>query len=209
MIIAFVRTIVLYFAVIIAMRMMGKRQIGELQPFELVVTLMLSDLASIPMQETGIPLFAGLLPIVTLTFLEISLSFFSLKSKRARAFLLGRPSILIRNGVLDEGEMRRLRINLDDILEELRKKDIRSVEEVAIALLETDGSISAFPKESGGSIPYTLISDGRILTKNLQKCGISEKALRKMLGDKKPSDIFLASYTPEDGLSLQEKRKDQ
>lgn len=207
MIIAFVRTIVLYFTVIVAMRVMGKRQIGELQPFELVVTLMLSDLATIPMQETGIPLLSGLLPIVTLTVLEITLSFFSLKSKRARAFLIGRPSILIRNGKLDEKEMQKLRINLDDILDELRKKDIRSVDEVAIAILETDGSISAFPQSDGGSIPYTLISDGRILTQNLHKCGIREKDLQKMLGGKKPQDIFLASYTPQDGLTVQEKKK--
>ncbi len=207
MIVAAIRTAFLYFVVIIAMRIMGKRQIGELQPFELVVTLMLSDLATIPMQETGVPLLAGIVPILMLASLEILLSFISLKSKRTRAFLLGRPSILIRNGVLDEKEMRHLRVNLDDILDELRKKDIRSVDEVAVAILETDGSISAFPKSDGGSVPYTLISDGRIISENLKKCNISEKKLREMLGGKKATDIFLATYTEKDGLSAQEKEK--
>ncbi len=204
MIISFARTVILYFAVILAMRIMGKRQIGELQPFELVVTLMLSDLAAVPMQETGIPLLAGLVPIAALVILEVLLSYLSLKSKRARAFLLGRPAILIRGGVLDESEMRRLRVNIDDIEDELRKKDIGSVDEVEIAILETDGSISAFPKNT--QIPYTLISDGRIIDENLKKSGVSRAALSKMLGRTRPSDVFLATYQKDSGLSVQKKQ---
>ncbi len=206
MIISFARTIILYFAVILAMRVMGKRQIGELQPFELVVTLMLSDLAAVPMQETGIPLLSGLVPICALLILEIILSYISLKSKRARAFLLGRPAILIRGGVLDEKEMRRLRVNIDDIEDELRKKDIKSVAEVEIAILETDGNISAFPKADGASLPYTFISDGRIIDENLKKCGVSKKELEKMLQGIDPKDIFLATYTKNSGLSYQKKQ---
>lgn len=205
MIISFARTIILYFAVILAMRIMGKRQIGELQPFELVVTLMLSDLAAVPMQETSIPLLAGLVPICALVILEVVLSFVSLKSKRARAFLLGRPAILIRGGQLDEKEMRRLRINIDDIEDELRKKDIKSVDDVEIAILETDGSISAFPKSDGDSLPYTFISDGRVIGENLKKCGISEEQLQKMLGDVRPGEVLLATYTKTRGLSVQKK----
>lgn len=204
MIISFVRTIILYFAVIAAMRIMGKRQIGEMQPFELVVTLMLSDLAAVPMQETGIPLLAGLVPVCTLLVLEVVLSFVAMKSKRARAFLLGRPAILIRNGKLDRAEMQRLRINIDDIEDELRKKDIKSVDEVEIAILETDGNISAFPKSDGG-LPYTFISDGRIIEENLKKCGVSEAQLRKMLGDTRPEEVFLAAYTKKGGLTVQKK----
>ncbi len=207
MIISFVRTIILYFAVILAMRVMGKRQIGELQPFELVVTLMLSDLAAVPMQETSIPLLSGLLPICALLILEVVLSYISLKSKRARGFLLGRPAILIRGGKLDEAEMRRLRVNIDDIEDELRKKDIKSVADVEIAILETDGSISAFPMSGGDSLPYTLISDGRVIDENLKKCGISRKKLQSMLGGKAPKDIFLATFTVENGIEIQEKEK--
>ncbi len=206
MILSFVRTVILYFAVILSMRVMGKRQIGELQPFELVVTLMLSDLAAVPMQNTGIPLLSGLLPIVALLILEIVFSYVSLKSKKLRTVIIGRPSIIIRDGAPVEAEMRRLRVNIDDLLEELRKKDIESVEEVAVAILETDGTLSAFPK-SGGPLPYTLISDGRIITKNIEKCGLSEKALRKMLGGTAPKDVFLATYTKKGGLSVQKKEK--
>jgi len=205
MIISCVRTVILYFAVILAMRIMGKRQIGELQPFELVVTLMLSDLAAVPMQETGIPLLVGLLPILVLVILEIVLSFISLKSKRARGFLLGRPAILIRDGKLNEKEMRRLRVNIDDIEDELRKKDIKSIGEVEIAILETDGSISAFPKNSGDTLPYTFISDGRIIDENLKKCGITRKKLQSLLGKTEPGAVLWAVYTKSGGLSYQEK----
>ncbi|MBE7063773.1 MAG: DUF421 domain-containing protein [Clostridia bacterium] len=205
MIISFIRTIILYFAVIVSMRIMGKRQIGEMQPFELVVTLMLSDLAAVPMQETGIPLLAGLVPVCTLLVLEVVLSFISMKSKRARAFLLGRPAIIIRGGKLDRAEMQRLRINIDDIEDELRKKDIKSVDEVEIAILETDGNISAFPKSDNASLPYTFISDGRIIEENLGKCGVSKKQLRKMLGAVRPEDVFLATYTRDGGLTVQKK----
>ena len=207
MIISCVRTFILYFAVIVAMRLMGKRQIGEMQPFELVVTLMLSDLAAVPMQETGIPLLSGVVPIGVLLFLEITLSFISLKSKRARAFLLGRPAILIRGGKLNEKEMRRLRINIDDIQDELRKKDIASISEVEIAILETDGNISAFPMADGGGLPYTLISDGRIIDKNLQKSGVSRKKLRDMLGGVPPEAVLVATYDKEKGLSYQKKEE--
>lgn len=204
MILSFVRTVILYFAVILSMRIMGKRQIGELQPFELVVTLMLSDLAAVPMQNTGIPLLSGLLPIFALLILEIIFSYVSLKSKKFRQMIIGRPSVIIRDGVPVEAEMRRLRVNIDDLLEELRKKDMESIDEVAVAILETDGTLSAFPK-GGAPLPYTLISDGRIITKNLEKCGISEKALRKMLGGTDPKSIFLATYTKKDGISVQKK----
>lgn len=207
MIISCVRTFILYFAVIVAMRLMGKRQIGEMQPFELVVTLMLSDLAAVPMQETGIPLLSGLIPIGVLLILEITLSFISLKSKRARAFLLGRPAILIRGGKLNEKEMRRLRINVDDIQDELRKKDIASISEVEIAILETDGNISAFPMADGVGLPYTLISDGRIIEKNLQKSGVSRKKLRDMLGGVPPEEVLVATYDKEKGFSYQKKEE--
>ena len=207
MIISFARTIILYFAVILAMRVMGKRQIGEMQPFELVVTLMLSDLAAVPMQETGIPLLAGLVPICALLILEISLSFISLKSKRLRTFLLGHPVVLVRNGTLQEEALRRLRISIDDVEDELRKKDIQSLDDVEFAIIETDGSLSAFPKEQFSPMPRTLIEDGRILSKNLQKCGLSQKQLEEMLEGTPPEEVFLATYTKQNGLRMQKKEK--
>ena len=206
MVISFVRTVILYFAVILAMRVMGKRQIGEMQPFELVVTLMLSDLAAVPMQNTGIPLLSGILPICALLILELTISYISLKSKRLRRVFIGSPSILIREGKLIEEALSRNRINLDDILEELRKKDMEKIEDVGIAILETDGTLSVFPN-NGVPLPHTLISDGRLIGENLKKCGLSRKELEKMLGTTRPEDVFLATYTKKDGLSVQKKEK--
>ena len=207
MIISFVRSILLYFSIILAMRVMGKRQLGELQPFELVVTLLLSDLAAVPMQETGIPLLQGLVPILTLVVLEISLSFFSMKSKRLRAFLIGHPVILIRGGNLVQKELRRLRITIDDIEDAVREQGMEGVDAVEMAILETDGKISAFPKAEFSPIPFALIRDGRIIGANLKKCALSRKDLEKMLGGKRPEDVFLATFTKENGLSVQEKDK--
>lgn len=223
MIISFVRTIILYFAVVFSMRLMGKRQIGELQPFELVVTIMISDLATIPMQESGIPLLNGLVPIATLTVMEIVLSYVNLKSKRMRGFLIGRPTFIIRNGRLDERALKSLRVNLDDIMDELRKKDIMNINDVEIAIVETDGSISAFPKApkrpltpedmniqvENEEMPYTIISDGKTIPENMEKSGITDKNLRKLLNSEKVDvqDILVATYTQKDGLSYQLKER--
>ena len=206
MVISFVRTVILYFAVILAMRVMGKRQIGEMQPFELVVTLMLSDLAAVPMQNTGIPLLSGILPICALLILELTISYISLKSKRLRRVFIGSPSILIREGKLIEEALTRNRINLDDILEELRKKDMEKIEDVGIAILETDGTLSVFP-QNAVPLPVTLISDGRLIAKNLKKSGLSKKELEKMLKSTRLEDVFLATYTKKNGLSVQKKEK--
>lgn len=223
MIISFIRTIILYFAVVFSLRFMGKRQIGELQPFELVVTIMISDLATIPMQESGIPLLNGLVPIATLTVIEVALSYVNLKSKRIRGFLIGRPTFIIRNGQLDEKALKDLRVNLDDIMDELRKKDIMSINDVEIAIVETDGSISAFPKApqrpltpsdlniqvENDEMPYTIISDGKTIPQNMEKCGITDKKLQNLLKSQKADvqDILVATYTQKDGLLYQLKEK--
>ncbi len=152
MIIAFVRTIILYISVMIAMRLMGKRQLGEMQPMELIVTIMISDLASVPMQNTGIPLLNGLIPIFTISFLEILFSFLALKSKKSKEILVGKPSIIIKDGKINKKEMEKLRFTLDDLKEEIRKKDIRNIEDVQMAILETDGGFSVFPKDKAAPL---------------------------------------------------------
>ncbi len=152
MIIAFVRTIILYISVMLAMKLMGKRQLGEMQPMELIVTIMISDMASVPMQNTGIPLLNGIVPIFTIAFLEIFFSFLALKSKKSKEILVGKPSILIKNGKVNKKEMESLRFTLDDLKEEIRKKDIQNIEDVALAILETDGGFSAFPKDKAAPL---------------------------------------------------------
>lgn len=222
MIIAFFRTIILYIAVMACMRLMGKRQLGEMQPFELVVTIMISDFASVPMQNTGVPLINGLVPILTLSVLEIFFSFVVLKSKRARTVLIGRPSILIRNGEIDMEELSRLRFSIDDLIEEVRKKDLNDISDVEIAILETDGGFSVIPKAEARTatlsdlniagdedeLPCEIILDGRRINENMKKCGISEKRLRKMLGQMGYTDIgeiAVATYTQKDGLTVKRK----
>ncbi|HHY05785.1 MAG TPA: DUF421 domain-containing protein, partial [Clostridia bacterium] len=128
------------------MRLMGKRQIGELQPFELVIAIMISELAAVPMADTEIPLLDGIIPILTLLLAQVSLAYLSLKNERARAVICGRPSILIEKGTIIESELRRLRINLNDLLEQLRVKNFTNIADIDYAILETNGQMSVIPK---------------------------------------------------------------
>ena len=205
--ISFVRTILLYVIVITAVRVMGKRQIGELQPSELVVAILISELAAIPMQETGIPLSSGVIPILTLIACEIILSAVTMLSNRARGIITGRPSILIYNGNIDQREMRKLRFTLDDLMEELRINGYMSLTEVAFAVLETNGKLSVFPTcqnkpvtagmmnlpcEDGG-LPVTLISDGVIYHMALTSAGKDMAWLHSQLAPQNlsPEKVFL------------------
>lgn len=147
--IVFIRTLILYLVVIIAMRIMGKRQIGEMQPSELVVTIMISDLASIPMQANNIPIIAGIIPILTLVVSEIIISYASFHSPKFRKIVSGSPSTIIRNGELNYKEMERIRMSLDDLLEELRIAECPKIKDVKIAMVETNGKLSI--EKTGGA----------------------------------------------------------
>lgn len=188
--ISFIRTIILYIFIVIAVRIMGKRQIGELQPSEFVVTILISELAAIPMQDLGIPLFNGIIPILTLLACELLLSFIMLKNIRMRDLFSGRPSVIIQNGVINQKEMKKLRYTIDDLMEELRLTGTTSIEEVDNAIMETNGKLSVFPKGKYSPltpeamslpgkdkcIPIPLIVDGRLIKNNfpIAKLGIDE-----------------------------------
>lgn len=148
MIITFVRTVILYLLVVLSMRIMGKRTIGELQPNELVIAIMISDLASIPMQSIDAPLLTGILPILTLIAVEVFLSFASLKSKKFREILCGRPTVVIKDGRVDEKHMKDLRFSRSDLLEQLRQAGCDDLTEVKEAVMETNGKLSVILKES-------------------------------------------------------------
>ena len=193
---AFARTVILYFLIMIGLRLMGKRQIGELEPGELVLTMMISDLATVPMQDFGIPLLAGVIPILTLLALSMLLSQLSLTSLRFRRLACGAPSILIREGVLQQEVMRKNRYTLDELLEELRGQGYTGVEEVKYAVLENSGRLSVLPwaknqpptaEQLGvktgedGSLPVVLVNDGRLLRRNLETRGLDEGWLREAL----------------------------
>lgn len=141
------RTLILYCAVICAVRLWGNGQIGELDPSELVVTILVSDLAAVPMQDLGIPLLSGLVPIATLVVLEIFLSFAALKSRRFRRLLNGQPAIIIRRGQLDIGKLRQMRLTTDEVIETLRKQNVAAVSDVKYGVIEPDGTLTVILKQ--------------------------------------------------------------
>lgn len=180
--ICFFRTLILYLLLITAVRLMGKKQVGELEPTELVLAMLLSDLASVPMQDFGLPLLFGIMPIVLLVCLTMLLSVLTLKSIRLRELLYGRPSLVLDHGQLLQGELERNRLTVDELLEELRKQGYVDLTAVKYAILENSGEISVIPYQgeapatprqmslsvSEGGLPVVLVSDGRILDHNLR-----------------------------------------
>lgn len=209
MITAFARTVILYFLIMTGLRLMGKRQIGELEPSELVLTMMLSDLATVPMQDFGIPLLAGVIPILTLLALSMLMSHLSLRSLRFRELVCGTPAVLIRCGVVQQQTMRENRYTLDELLEELRGQGISCVEDVKYAILENSGQLSVLPwarqqpptaaqlrleVEDGVTLPTVLINDGRVLSRNLAACGRDRGWLEERLREHQlssPREVFL------------------
>ena len=206
---AFTRTLILYFLIMLGLRLMGKRQIAELEPSELVLTMMISDLASVPMQDFGIPLLAGVIPILTLMALSLLLSHLFLQNLKFRELVCGTPSILIRNGQLQQDAMRKIRYTLDELLEELRGQGYLKIQDVKYAVLENSGQLSVFPwpaqqpptaaqlnleQEDDTTLPVILINDGRILEKNLHSCGRDLNWLQKVLSEESissPQQVFL------------------
>ena len=197
MIISYVRTVILYLLLIAVVRLMGKRQIGQMEPSEVVVTMLVANLASIPMQEEGIPLFAGMVPILTVLGVELVLSSLSLKSIWFRKILCGKPVILIENGNILQKNLRKTRITLDELTGHLREKDVLDLKSVQYAILETNGNLSVFPypkekpasaKDAGiqagkQSFPITVVSDGKLLQENLAKAKKDARWVRQVLRD--------------------------
>lgn len=210
MLIAIFRTVVLYGLIILGIRLMGKRQVGELEPSELVFTLLIADLAAVPMQDFGIPLITGVVPIITLLCLTLLLSILTMKSIRFRAVLCGRPSIVVQNGKLCQREMEKNRFTLDELSEELRIQGVTDITKVKYAILETNGQMTVLlkeeempvtakqmglnPKEPG--LPTLIISDGRVMTENMAKRELNEDWLNMELKRhhaKSAKEVFLLS----------------
>ena len=195
MILSYIRTILLYLVLIAVVRLMGKRQIGQMEPSEFVVTMLVANLASIPMQDGAIPLYSGFVPIVTVLGAELVLSALSMKNTKLRKLLCGKPVILVENGNILQKNLRKTRITLDELTGHLREKDVLDLQAVQYAILETNGNLSVFPfpkekpasaREAGVQVkrqylPVTIISDGEILTKNLSKAGKDEAWVQKVL----------------------------
>lgn len=208
MVIALIRTVILYLLIITGVRLMGKRQVGELEPSELVVSLLIADLAAVPMQDFGIPLLTGIIPIFALLSLTMIFSVLTMKNTRFRILMCGKPSIVVKNGMLDQREMQRNRYTVDELFEELRMKGYTDLTRIKYAILETNGQLSVLPyaacqppdatqlsvKTQESGLPVILISDGRLMEENLHLTGHDRTWLDKQLRKyncPSLSDVFL------------------
>ena len=214
MILSYLRTLLLYLVLILAVRLMGKRQIGEMEPAEFVVTMLVANLAAIPMQDGAIPLYSGLVPILTVLGLELVLSGITLTSVPIRRLLCGKPVILIDNGKILQENLRKTRITLDELTGHLREKDVLDIHTVQFAILETNGNLSVFPyprekpasaKDAGVEagkqyLPETIIEDGYLSKENLALAGKDENWLKKALKQQNAevSDTFLLTVDAQD-----------
>ena len=201
MILSYMRTVILYVALIAVIRLMGKRQIGQMEPSEFVVTMLVANLAAIPMQEEDMPLLSGLVPMLIVLIMELTFSYLSMKSIRLRKLLCGKPVILIENGKVIQKNLRRTLVTLDELSGHLREKDVLDIQAVQYAILETNGNLSVFPypselpasagdtgiKPSARFLPVTVISDGRLLQENLKKAKKDGAWLRKVLHERSAS----------------------
>ena len=203
MLTAVVRTVILYLVIVIGIRLMGKRQIGQLEPSEFVLSLLIADLAAVPMQDFGIPIIMGVIPIVTLLCLSTILSVLTVKSIRIRALLCSRPSIVVQDGRILSREMVKNRFTVDELMEELRVVGVTDLETVKYAVLETTGRISVILRKEEqpptaadlsvsveeNGLPVIVISDGRVLTENLKVRNLSDQWLGQQLSGRKIEDI--------------------
>ena len=224
MAIVFLRTIILFVVLIASLRLMGKRQLGELELSEFVVSVVIADLAANPLQDIGVPLLNGLIPVVTLLCCELLISYLVLKSLYFRQLLCGKPSMLIANGQVNQREMRKNRFTLDELTEELRNQSITDISKIQYAILETDGKLNTilFPAEQpvtptqlgiavdDPGYPTILINDGRILSNNLRRMGRDEKWLRKELrarGAKDAAEVYLLTLNDAGQIYYAEKER--
>ncbi len=218
----FFRAVILYLLLIVVIRLLGKRQLGQLEPSEVAVTMLIADLASFPMQDENIPLLVGIVPIMAVLGMELLLSFLSIHSVRLRKILCGKPVILIENGKFLQDNMRKNRVTLDELISQLREKDIIDPNEVQYAILETGGNLSVFPypqnrpataaeaqiETTKKSLPITIITDGRLLGDNLKKAGKDRRWLQKVLAKEcaTAQDTFL--LTVDDSNQIRFYKKD-
>ena len=207
MLIIFIRAIILYIVVVFSIRLMGKRQLGELQPSEFVIAILISNIATLPAEDTEIPLVRGIIPILTLVCLDVIMSSLSLKSRKIRRLMSGSPKIIISHGKIDQKQLKNLRYTVDDLMESLRGQGIFDISQVEFAIVETTGKISFFQKqphqpltpatlrhcEAVANPPQTVIDDGKIIDASLEAVGMTRKQLDIVLerNDISPQEIFL------------------
>jgi len=221
MLITLIRSIILYILVLIVMRLMGKREIGQLQPFELAIAIMIADLATIPMSDVGIPIINGIIPILGLLVMHLLISYINLKSMKIRGLICGKPSILIYRGRIDEGVMKKERFTVNELQERLRANNINSITEVEYAILETSGQISVVEKPEKRNLKpedlnikpkyegmtYDLVVDGVVMYDNLKILKKDYNWLKEELKkyNMKPENAFLVTIDGKNEIFCQAK----
>ncbi len=223
MLVTFFRAILLYIIVLIVMRLMGKREIGQLQPFELAISIMIADLASIPMTDTGVPISNGIIPILGLLVMHLVISVVNLKSIKAREIICGKPRILIYRGRIDEKALKKERFTINELEERLRGNNVVNLGDVEYAILETSGNITVIQKpEKRNTIPedfnivpdyegisYDLVVDGKIMDENLKKLGKNYQWLKKQVEkfNIRPEEALVVTIDGKGQIFCQEKEK--
>ncbi len=224
MLIIFLRALILYFMVIFSVRLMGKRQIGELQPSELVITILVSNIATLPIEDINIPLATGLIPMISLVCFDVIMSIVTLKFKRIRRVVSGKPRIVVFNGEIDQKALKQLRYSVDDMMEGLREQGVFDIKEVQYAVVETTGRINILQKKdyqpltldivenknaASQNPPQVIIEDGVVSKKALDMLGLNEKWLNNILNKNtvKPRDVFFLSSDEDKNYTLIKKSK--
>ena len=221
MLITFFRSILIYIFVLIVMRLMGKREIGQLQPFELAIAIMIADLASIPMTDSGIPITNGTISILGLLLMHLVISFLNVKSIKAREIICGKPTILIYRGKIDEKALKKEKFTINELEERLRGNNIFNLGDVEYAILETSGQVTVIQKPEKRNtipedfniipdyegIPYDLVVDGKIMEKNLQAIGKNYQWLKKQVEkfNIKPEEALIVTYDAKGQIFCQKK----
>ena len=222
MLITLIRTIILYIIVLIVMRLMGKREIGQLQPFELAISIMIADLASIPMAEIGIPITNGIIPILGLLAMHLIISIINLKSIKAREIICGKPAILIYRGKIDEKALKKERFTVNELQERLRGNNVVNLGDVEYAILETNGQVTVIQKPDKRTtipqdfniepeyegIPYDLVVDGKIMTANLKAIGKNYAWLKAQVEkfNMKPEEALIVTFDGKGQIFCQKKQ---
>ena len=223
MLITFVRSIILYVIVLVVMRLMGKREIGQLQPFELAIAIMIADLASVPMSEVGIPIINGIIPILSLLVMHLIISFLNLKSIKMRQLICGKPSILIYRGKINEKVLIKERFTINELQERLRANNINNLADVEYAILETSGQVSIIQKPNKRTtipedfnimpeyegISYDLVVDGKIMNDNLKILNKTYGWLKKEVNkfNIEPEEALLVTVNAKGDIFCQKKEK--
>lgn len=204
-----IRSVVLYLCIMLFMRLMGKRQLGELQPAELVISVLISNIVSLPVEDPNVPLLMGIIPVAMLVGLELIVSVLSLRFRSIRTLMGGNPVVIIHDGVIDQGALKNLRFSIDDLMESLRSQGIFDLSQIQYAIVETNGTVSILPYEKDSpatptqlkltlaprEVPVVVISDGMVLEDGLRGASMSRKQLKKILEKEQVSlrDVFLLS----------------